>query len=516
MDTEHGRSVVCSRQTLHDLARREFRGRRFIAVSNREPYIHNHERGGIECAQPAGGLTAALDPILQATGGTWVAHGSGDADRLVVDARDHVAVPPERPVYTLRRVWLDEETEQHYYYGLANEGLWPLCHTAFERPAFRLRDWQAYRKANRIFADAVLEEAAGQAALVFIQDYHFALLPRMLKERNPKLTVVQFWHIPWPNAEMFQIFPWRQELLEGLLGNDLLGFHLPGHCTNFLETVDRTLDAMVDRECGEAWCGGSGTHVQPFPISIDFERHAAQAAGAAVEAHMERWRAELDNPELLGIGIDRADYTKGIPDRLRAVDRLLETRPEYRGRLVFLQVAPPSRTRIEHYRRLNVEVERLTAEINARWGRPGWRPVYLAKRQMPPEEMMALHRLADFCLISSLHDGMNLVAKEYAASRVDGDGVLILSRFAGAASELTAAVPVNPFCTDEMAEAIVKAATMPAPERRRRMDRLRATVRENNVYRWAGAILRTAGELDWAGMVPAEEGLAAAASGRPN
>ena len=225
-----------------------FRDLKFIAVSNREPYIHRFRNGGIECIQPASGLTVALDPILRATGGTWVAHGSGDADRLTVDARDHVEVPAADPCYTLRRVWLDRETEDRYYYGLANEGLWPLCHIAFQRPVFRLKDWESYRRANEAFAEAVLEEAGGEPALVFIQDYHFGLLPRILKDRNPNLTIAQFWHIPWPNREVFRAFPWKEELLDGLLGNDLLGFHLQYHCANFLDTVDRGVEAMVDTE----------------------------------------------------------------------------------------------------------------------------------------------------------------------------------------------------------------------------------------------------------------------------
>lgn len=483
---------VWRRQGLHRLLRSEFQGVRMIAVSNREPYIHHRTPNGIECIQPASGVTTALDPIMRATGGVWVAHGSGDADRSVVDARDRIAVPPGGPAYTLRRVWLDKVTEERYYYGLSNEGLWPLCHIAFHRPRFRPEDWESYREANRIFAEAVLEEADGGPALVFIQDYHFGLLPRLLKNRNPLLTVAQFWHIPWPNREIFRAFPWKEELLDGLLGNDLLGFHLRYHCANFLDTIDRGLEALVDGEHGDVWRGGKLTRVRSFPISIDFERHQDEAGGPDVARHMEQWRRELATEgRVLGVGIDRADYTKGIPDRLRAIGRFLEARPEFQGKLVFVQVAVPSRTHIPEYRLLNDEIEGTAAEINAKWERDNWRPIVLCRRHLPQPELMALHRLSHFCMVTSLHDGMNLVAKEYVASRTDEDGVLILSGFTGAARELTSSLLVNPFSVIEMADALDRALHMATEERRRRMCALRAAVRENNVYAWAGSVMRT-------------------------
>jgi trehalose 6-phosphate synthase len=487
----HGISAAarpaCTRESVHQLL--EGCAVRFIAVSNREPYIHRFRDGGIECIQPASGLTVALDPIMRATGGCWVAHGSGNADRLRVDSHDRVAVPEGDPRYTLRRVWLDQETEDRYYYGLANEGLWPLCHIAFERPTFRLRDWECYRRANQAFADAVLDEAAGEPAIVFIQDYHFGLLPRMLKERNPRLTVAQFWHIPWPNREAFRVFPWGEELLDGLLGNDLLGFHLQYHCANFLDTVDRGVEAMVDPEHSSVRRRGRVTRVLPFPISIDFQAHQEVAGGQEVATLEERWRRELGNPAYLGIGIDRADYTKGIPDRLAAIDRALELSPELRGKLIFLQVAVPSRVRIPSYETLNDRIERIAMEINERWGTAAWQPIHLCRRHLPQPELMALHRLADFCLVSSLHDGMNLVAKEFAASRSDEDGVLILSSFTGAARELTSALLVNPFSADQMANAVRAALAMPRKERRTRMQRLRRVVSEHNIYEWGTKVM---------------------------
>ena len=502
---------IWTKPDLHHLVQRHFRGLRFIAVSNREPYIHRYAGGAVECIQPASGLASALDPIMRAAGGVWVAHGSGDADRSTVDHRGHVAVPPGNPSYTLRRVWLEKRLEEEYYYGLANEGLWPLCHVAFHRPVFRLRDWESYRAANRIFANAILEEAAGEPAFVFIQDYHFGLLPRMLKERNPNLIVAQFWHIPWPNRETFRVFPWKEELLDGLLGNDLLGFHLRYHCENFLETVDRNVEAMVDAEHFEVSRRGKATLVQPFPISIDFDRHVNEAHSPAVERHMEQWISELGSrPEFLGIGIDRIDYTKGIPERLRAIDRFLELNPKYRGRLVFVQVGVPSRTRIEQYQTHSREIECLVESVNSKWRTSNWQPIHYCNRHFPQIELMALHKLSDFCIVSSLHDGMNLVAKEYVSSQSDGEGVLILSSFTGAARELTAALLVNPFSPDQMADAIRQALLMPPYERRKRMQRLAAVVRENNIYTWAANIMNTVRSLGACDGLNLEDGAAAA------
>jgi len=482
---------IWTKERLHEMVEEHLEHFRFIAVSNREPYIHKHTDSGVQCFQPASGLATAIDPILRASGGTWIAHGSGSADRQVVDRHDRIAVPPGNPAYTLRRVWLPEEVERGYYYGLANEGLWPLCHIAFQRPHFSQANWDCYRAANELFAEAVLEEAGDEPAFVFIQDFHFALLPRLLKRRNPKIVVAQFWHIPWPNRETFRAFPWKEELLDGMLGNDLLGFHVSYHCSNFLDTVDRSVEALVDSEHGCVTRGGHVTSVRAFPISIDFDRHAQDADSARVQAHKAEWRSLLGGrPEILGIGIDRIDYTKGILERLDAVDTLLSQRPDLRGRLVFVQVGVPSRTGIPDYDSLDAEVTRRVDEINAAWSDGEWAPIRFVRRHVDQEVLMALHQMADFCIVSSLHDGMNLVAKEFVASRTDDDGVLILSRFTGAARELTSAVLVNPFAPDEIALAIETAMIMPESERRRRMQQMRSAVRGHNIYRWAGKILQ--------------------------
>jgi trehalose 6-phosphate synthase len=480
-----------TKDALHELIVTRLQGYQFIVVANREPFSHRFTADrGIECVRPASGMVSALDPILRACGGVWVGHGSGDADRRTADERGHIRVPPEDPAYTLRRVWLTKEQENGYYNGLCNGALWPICHVSYTRPDMKPEHWRMYREVNERFAQAVLEEAGDKPTFVFIQDFHFALLPRMLRSANANLIIAQFWHIPWPNREAFAPFPWAEEVLDGLLGNDLLGFHLRSHCQNFLDTVDANLEVRSDREQYEICRGGKATLVRPFPISIDFDAHQEEADGPEVAARQETWIRQLVlTHERVGIGIDRIDYTKGIPERLRAIDLFLERYPEWRERMVFVQIGVPSRIHVPAYRALDDEIDNLVEEINWKWSTDTWRPLHYFKRNHSAVEMMALHRLADFCMVTSLHDGMNLVAKEYVASRTDEDGSLILSRFTGAARELGDALLVNPFSVEACTEAIHLALTMPESERRRRMQRMREAVAHNNIYRWAGKIV---------------------------
>ncbi|MDB6135463.1 MAG: otsA [Verrucomicrobiales bacterium] len=480
-----------TRERLLEFCETRLGGCKFIVVANREPYIHRHGPTGIECVTPASGMATALHPVLAATGGTWIAHGGGDADRETVDAHNRLQVPPENPQYTLRRVWLTEEQEQGFYYGMANEGLWPLCHITFNRPVFRPEDWEHYREVNELFADAVIEEAGDGAAIVFIQDYHFALLPRILKQRgHGKLIIAQFWHIPWPNKEVFRAFPWGEELLDGMLGNDLLGFHVRLHCQNFRDTVDRVIEARVNQDLSLITRGGADTLIRPFPISIDFAAHERDSQSPEVEAAMERWRERLHlDGRKLGLGIERLDYTKGIPSRLQAIDYFLAKHPEWRGKVLFVQIAAPSRSSLPSYQMEEAAVDALYEEINAKWGTPGAPAIILLKQHHGPADMMALHRLCDVLLVNALHDGMNLVAKEFAASRCDEHGVLLLSRFTGAWRELGEALSFNPFAIHEIADALRMALEMDEAEQRRRMRRMREHIRFNNVYRWAGKIL---------------------------
>ncbi|HEX4609663.1 MAG TPA: trehalose-6-phosphate synthase [Urbifossiella sp.] len=480
---------------LEDVARARFGGARVIVVANREPYVHQFRGGAVELRRPAGGLTTALDPVMRACGGVWVAHGSGDADRATADDRGRVRVPPDDPAYTLRRVWLTPGQEEGYYYGFANSALWPLCHQVYQRPAFDPAHWAAYREVNDLFAAAVLEEARGGPAIVFVQDYHFALLPRLLKRARPDLVVAQFWHIPWPNPETFRICPWAAEVLDGMLGNDLLGFHTQYHCNNFLETVDRAVEARTCRERFSVSRGGQTTRVRPFPIGVDPGLAAEYLGGdwAAPVAALRREYRLGDRPLL--VGVDRVDYTKGIPERLRAVGRLLELRPALAGRFHLVQLGAPSRTHLPAYRRLNAEVRATADRVNRAHGTEDWRPVVFVNEHVGLDLIYPLYRAAAGCVVSSLHDGMNLVAKEFVTARADEAGVLVLSEFTGAARELTDAVLVNPFDVDRLAAGLPAALTMPAAEQQRRMRRMRAQVADNNIYRWAGVLLSEASKL---------------------
>jgi trehalose 6-phosphate synthase len=483
-----------SKERLEHVARTRLGGAKLIVVANREPYIHRYKDGEIQWIRPAGGLTTALDPVMQACGGIWVAHGSGDADAQVCDANGRVGVPPDDPNYVLRRVWLSKDDEEGYYYGFANSMLWPLCHQVFARPVFDPHHWDTYRKVNEQFANAVLEEAANEPALVFVQDYHFALLPRLLKSTRPDLVVAQFWHIPWPNVEKFSVCPWAKELLDGMLGNDLLGFHTQGDCNSFLESVDRVLECRIDRERFAVTRGGNDTTVKPFPISVDPALADEYLLGWEDRAAGIRKKYRLDERPLI-VGVDRVDYTKGIPERLRAVNRLLQKHPELRGQFHFVQIGAPSRTHIPAYRDLTEEVQGLADAINWQFGSADWQPVVFLNEHHGPEDIFALYRDSVGCVVSSLHDGMNLVAKEFVTARSDERGVLVLSKFTGAARELSDAVLVNPFDVDEMADGLYASLSMTATEQERRMRRMRAQVHDHNIYRWAGMLLSTVGKL---------------------
>ncbi len=484
---------------------------RLVVVANREPYVHlkhvrrpglvgrltgRQPRTSLSWMQPASGLVTALDPVMRACGGTWVAHGSGSGDRETADATGRVAVPPDEPSYTLRRVWLSNREEEGYYYGLANSALWPLCHIAYARPVFDEHDWREYVAVNRRFADTVIDEIGDGPAIVFVQDYHFALVPRMVKTARPDAVVCQFWHIPWPNAEAFRICPWQNEILDGLLGNDLLAFHLQYHCNNFLETVDRTLEARVDRDSFAVHRGGHLTYVKPFPISIDPGLWTPLQPGRDWQKDVAATRRRLRVGDVrLIIGVDRLDYTKGIPERLQAFERMLERWPEWHGQVSLLQVGAPTRDHISRYQALGAEVKMQVTAINKRFGTPRWTPVIYKHEHHTPEDVGAFYRAADVCVVSSLHDGMNLVAKEFIASRSDDQGVLLLSQFTGAARSLADVVPVNPFAPDEFAAAMDEALRMSPDEQARRMRRLRSEVLSHTVYDWAGHLLGEAVRL---------------------
>ena len=476
-------------KSLQELLRSALPDAEVFVISNREPYIHNRSNDTIVMQTPASGLVSALEPIMRACGGTWIAHGSGSADRETVDEHDKIRVPVTSPAYTLRRIWITEEEQDGYYYGFANEGLWPLCHIAFVRPAFRIGDWKAYQQINQRFADAVVAEARTEDPIVLVQDYHFALVPKMIRERLPKATIIVFWHIPWPNAETFSICPWKEDIIEGMLGSTIIGFHTQFHCNNFIECIDRFLESRIDREIQAVTFGGHETMIRAYPISIEWPPKALEHIPGTQTCRTDV-RAEFNLPADIKIvvGIERFDYTKGILDRMKAIDALLTRNPAWRDRLVFIQVAAPTRSKLGSYSRLQVEAETLAGEINERH-KCIHGPIVLIIRHYEHEEVFRLFRAADACVVSSLHDGMNLVAKEFVGSREDNTGVLVLSSFTGAAREMSEALIVNPYDTEELASAIELALTMPRDEQIERMKLMRQQVQENNVYRWAGRML---------------------------
>jgi trehalose 6-phosphate synthase len=490
--TERGASVApWSPDRLHHVLRENLHGDSIVILANREPYVHERGADGtLRVVHPASGLVTALEPVMRACSGTWIAHGSGSADRDTVDRHDRVKVPPGEESYALRRVWLTEEEERGYYYGFANEGLWPLCHIAHTRPEFRASDWLQYERVNRRFAEAVCDEVRGPDPVVLVQDYHFALAPRMIRARLPRATILTFWHVPWPNAERFGICPWEREVLEGLLGSSILGFHTQQHCLNFVESVDRYLESRIDRERQSVVQAGRECLVRSYPISIEWPNRWNLAA-PPVPACRAAVLGELGLPAdaLLGVGVDRLDYTKGIEERLLAVERTLDRFPDLRRRFVFVQLAAPSRTLIETYRALNERVEALAARINDRFASGTYRPIVLLRAHHEPPAIFRFLRAADLCYVSSLHDGMNLVAKEFVAARDDERGVLVLSRFTGAARELAGALVVNPYDLEEASAALATALAMKPAEQAERMRAMRRLVAEFNVFRWAGRML---------------------------
>jgi trehalose 6-phosphate synthase len=480
-------------ERLADHVRSQLDGSNLFVVSNREPYIHNRSGNEITVTVPASGVVTAIEPILCACNGTWVAHGSGGADPETVDAHGRLQVPPEEPRYTLRRVWLSAEQEEGYYYGFSNEGLWPLCHIAHTRPMFRASDWEHYWAVNEKFADALVEEIGDEEhPVVLIQDYHFALLPRMLKERLPQARIAIFWHIPWPNSEAFGICPWRKELLAGLLGADLLGFQVQADCNNFLDTVDRFLEARIDREHFSVKRNNHESRVRPFPISVEFPQSDSPSRHSAAEERGQLL-AELGiEATFLGVGVDRVDYTKGIVERFQAVETFLEMHPRYQEKFTFIQIGAPTRSRIKRYSEFQAEVAAEAERINSRFKRGKWRPIVFQNRQHNHREVQRYYRVAHLCMVTSLHDGMNLVAKEFIAARADERGVLILSQFTGAARELHDAILINPYDIQATSEAIAQALDMSVEETVDRMRHMRRYVKDHNIYRWAANLV---GEL---------------------
>jgi alpha,alpha-trehalose-phosphate synthase [UDP-forming] len=469
------------------------KNRPIYVLSNREPYIHTDSKNEITWSIPAGGVVTALDAVLAATGGTWIAHGSGSADKQVVDEDDKIAVPPDEPKYTLKRVWISDEELKGYYAGFSNEALWPLSHMAHVRPIFRADDWHEYRKVNGLFAKTLLKEIKNvERPIILIQDYHLALLPDLIKKSRPDVQIAIFWHIPWPNAAQFSICPWRSEILAGLLGADLIGFHTQQYCNNFIETVATELESRIDYEDFSISYRKHISYIKPFPISVAFT--------GTGEMQTQTDRAPLEalsiHSKYVGIGVDRLDYTKGIMERFKGIEFFLDTHPEFIGQFTFLQIAAPTRESVEKYREYADQVTSEAQRINERFGTHAWKPIVLERKKYPHSQLHVLYQLADVCLVTSLHDGMNLVAKEYVAARNDEKGVLILSKFTGASRDLKSAILINPYSAEEVAEAIMQAVTMVPAEQYRRMKAMRTIVRDYNIYRWAAELIKTLARID--------------------
>jgi trehalose 6-phosphate synthase len=486
--------MLITKENLQKRIKERLKGAPLIVVSNREPYVHSHGKKGISCKRIPGGLANALDPVLQACGGVWIAHGAGDADRASVDKSNEVGVPPENSSYTLHRLWMSKEEEQGFYYGYCNDALWPLCHIVYTRPNFRAPDWEQYKRLNKRFAEEtvkVVTERKLEKAVVFIQDYHLALAPKYIKEERPDIITAHFWHIPWPNPEVFRICPNKTEILEGLLANDIMGFHTQYHCNNFMDTVANELEARIDRENSAITYGGTTALIRPFPISIDYEYTSKLADSPKAKESIKNLPEEINFPyKYLAVGIDRIDYTKGILERLNAIDRFLEKYPKYIGKFVYLGYGSLSRIHLETYKSINDRITSRIEEINWKYHADNnWQPIIFKRVNLDYAQMLGYYRAADLCLVSSLHDGMNLVAKEYVASQVDEKGMLILSMFTGAAREFTDAVLVNPYDPENFADAIRESIEMSPRERKKRMRGMRQIVKEHNVYKWVEDII---------------------------
>ena len=474
-------------ERLREFVKAYLKDRPIFVLSNREPYVHSKTKSGITWSVPAGGVVTAMEPVMEACGGTWIAHGSGNADMETADADGNIKVPPDEPKYTLKRVWLTEKEVSGYYNGLSNEALWPLCLMAHTRPLFRTEDWVQYKKVNAKFAKTLLDEIQNvERPIVLVQDYHLALVPHIIKKDRPDALVAIFWHIPWPSAAQFNICPWRKELLQGMLGADLVGFHTQQYCNNFVDTIGNEIESRIDYEQFSVFQGEHRTLIKPFPISISFPGSA--------EAHGDADRKTLDTLGIhsthLILGVDRLDYTKGILERFKGVEFLLDEHPEYRGDLALLQIASPTRESVKKYKEYAAQVTAEAERINKKFSAKGWKPIILEKKHYSHKELLHLYRYADVCLITSLHDGMNLVAKEFVAAREDEAGVLVLSQFTGAARDLKGAVLINPYSAEETSAALRVALSMPKTEQHRRMKTMRASVRDYNIYRWSAELIK--------------------------
>jgi trehalose 6-phosphate synthase len=486
-------------ERLKEFIKAYLKDRKIFVVSNQEPYIHQKIKNEIVASMVPSGLNTAVNSVMEACGGVWIAHGSGDADKETADENGKLQVPPNDPHYTLKRVWLSEkEFDGHYRFSV--EAMYPLCLMTYTRPVFRKENWMMYKHVNKKFAQTLLAEIKDvEQPIVLIQDYHFALLPQMIKESRPDAEVGIFWHVPWPSPEAFSVCPWRNEILKGMLGADIIGFNTQQFCNNFISTAEKEIESLTDLETFSITREDHTTHIKSFPISIVFSD--------SKETDVDKTESNNLGVDILkklgiktkyfGIGVDRLDYAKGIPERFTGIEHFFDVHPEYKGQLTFLQIASPHREHFKDYQEQYKDLITKEADrVNNKFGTKEWKPIVLETTQYGPKEISALFKLANLCLITSLHDSMNLVAKEYVAARNDSLGVLILSQFAGASRNLKDALMINPHNTEEIGVAINTAINMTPSEQRRRMDIMRTSVKDYNVYRWAAEFIKAVTSLN--------------------
>jgi trehalose 6-phosphate synthase len=484
-----------NKNTLKKLIAEKLNDRKFVMVTNREPYIHIQSKKGAKAVKAISGVTLPLDSIMQATHGMWFAYGSGSADKDVVNSKDIIKLPPNSHGYELKRVWLTKNEVAGYYYGYSNETIWPLCHACFIRPKFDMNDWNYYKKVNEKFAKSIISEIGDKKAFVWIHDYHFSLLPALLKKHNDQLTLAHFWHIPWPSAKTFRICPQKKEILEGLLANDMLAFQRHYFLRNFLETVSNELEAKVDFDNNIVHYKGKKTYIMVFPISVDYEKLEKRSSLIKVTDHKYiNSKFYPHKYEKLILSVDRLEYTKGIIERIKSFDRFLEKYPEYLNKVVLVIKGIPSRSHIDTYRNLVRDIEQSIDGVNWKYNNDSWYPIHYINENLPEKDIDSLYKSADVCLITSLEDGMNLVSKEYVSCCRD-DGVLVLSEFAGASREMESAIKINPYDIESLADSIKRSLDMPKQERVKRMKRLKEQVKDKNIYRWAGKFISSLFEI---------------------
>ncbi len=467
-------------------------GAKLVLASTSEPYLHYYRGGEIQWRGGAGGVATALDSLMREYSGIWVSLGLGSADKEVADSNGKLKVPPGEEDYVLKRVWISKKEEEGAQALTANSALWPLSHTVYVRPVFQQDAWEQFKAVNEKIAQSVAEEV-DEKTVVWINDYQLSLCAAYLKKiKNVKMGF--FWHIPWPGLEVFKICPWKEEILEAILSNKVVGFHTGEYVRNFLYCVEKLLDRVsVDWQNYEVTYKEAKTTVKSLPIGIDYTRITKIAHSKTPEdVNAQRRKFEVIGKKFI-ISVDRMDYTKGIPEKLRAIDYLFTKYPEFIGKVTLLQIGAPTRTTLPEYKKALDETLEATDALNWKYSMGDWKPAIFINEFVSLNDIITLYKAADACLVTSLHDGMNLVSKEYIASN-QGNGIIVLSKFAGSANELKEAIQVNPFLVEDIAQGIKTSLEMSEKEKQKRMKQMKKTVAEKDVFKWAADFLQSLAE----------------------